>query len=140
MELNRDQKTRDKILFEKEFSDRLSKYVGGAKYFESLDLDTLLLLVNKNFISIKDRQEDYPYVIKFAQLLKFCEKNIPHCTARLTGYAVYKRRDDYRISIDGCRIRSAESLPKELIIKFFNLAINASSINIQNCYLYCWFD
>lgn len=126
--LNRDFSTRDKMIFG-EFNP--NEYHGGVRYFESLSLDTLKTLLEKNFIEPDESQNGSPTT---EQILNFLER-YPDYTAH--GYTVNPERGDYRITLEGVFKGDGANSPQELQ-DFTQLFKNADFIDSAT--MYCLFN
>lgn len=126
--LNRDAKTRDELIFG-EFNPEA--YCGNIRHFESLTVDTLKRLLEKNFIDPDEHQNNAPTT---AQILNFMER-YPAYTAH--GYAVSINRKDYRMTLEGVsKGRRADSALE--LADFTELFKLADSFNPS--IMECWFD
>lgn len=127
--LNRDVVTRDKMIFG---SYESSKYCGGIRRFKGLNLDTLKMLVQKNFAEEEEAQN---YAPTTAEIIEFMSKHEGY-TAH--GYAVSIERGDYRVTLEGVsKDRAADSA--EELEEFKTLFKEADTLN-TNAKMYCWFD
>ncbi len=127
--LNRDIETRDKIIFGN-YKD--SKYrFGGTRSFRGLNVDTLKILLDQNFIDPNETQNASPTVF---EIYSFME-NYPLYTAH--GYAVVDTRDDYRISLEGVEKGGPANSVEELK-DYMNLFRYADEFDEST--MFCWFD
>src|SRR4051812_33608131 len=96
MALNRNHARRDEILSTTEL-----RYSAGIKPFTDLSVHKLRQLLDEGFIHLDCRQNCSPSTQEF---LRFMER-WPAVRAR--GYAVSRRREDYRVTLDGieCDLR-----------------------------------
>ena len=127
--LNKDVKRRDKIIFG---SYEKSKYAGGVRRYENLNLRTLKLLIAENFADPCEAQNCCPSI---GEILKFMEK-YPDYTAH--GYVVGIDRSDYRVSIEGVYKPHPADSEVELI-EFEELFKDADEMEMD-IEMYCWFD
>lgn len=127
--LNKDVATRDKMIFG---SYDKSKYSGGIRHFENLDLDTLKHLLEKNFVDRAENQNDSPTIGEIVDFMKKYDGYTGH------GYAVEVEREDYRVSLEGVsKDRAADS--EEELNEFRFVFGNADNLS-DSGQMYCWFD
>lgn len=126
--LNKDQETRDKIL------GLLpgSYYAGGTERVRQITLVQLEELIKNNFISLDDQQNSAPTVNEFYEFMK----DHPEFTAH--GYAVDKRRDDYRVSIEGIQFYGPSGMTA--MLDFIKLCRYADEFVCTPHKLYAWWD
>ena len=126
--LNSDQVRRDEILG----IDYHSDYLGGTESFVGLTIDELNQLLRENFIDPYDRQNDSPTVDEFREFLT----DHPEVTAH--GYAVDKKRNDYRVSIEGIEFTGPVSIGT--MLDFVKLCRYADEFECTQNRLRAWWD
>ena len=132
--LNRDQKTRDKVIW----GDVEVSYTGGICNFKILTLEQLEGLIEGNFINLFERQNNSPSVEQFREFLKKHPDMVAH------GYAVGLEREDYRVTIEGVCFAGKQAASQQLMEDFEELCLGdkygcgPDSMNIES--LYCWWD
>ena len=125
MKLNKDYKLRNKILGLPEDFDDICQFKG-------INPETLQELLDLKFADPSDNYNDCP---TFGEFLDFM-KAYPGYTAH--GYATSHLRDDYRVTIEGL-MKDGEST-KEEIIDFVREFKFADEFEIEDDYVYCWYD
>lgn len=127
--LNKDEKQRDLIIFG---NYDTKYYPGGVRYFKNLSLDKLEQLIDGNFISLSERQNNAPSVKEIYEFMK----QYPGYTAH--GYTVSVMRDDYRVSLEGvfkdCGASSMQEFDE------FTELFNCADDFLTGTIMYCWFD
>lgn len=127
--LNRDIETRDKIIFG---SYKDSKYrFGGIRSFRGLDVDTLKILLDQNFIDPEETQNESPTVF---EIYSFME-DYPSYTAH--GYTVVDSQEDYRVSLEGVE-KGEPAYSIEELKDYMSLFRGADEFDEST--MYCWFD
>ena len=127
--MNKDVKVRDEIIFG---AYNEARYGGGIRSFKNLCLAKLEKLVEKDFIDLRDRQNNCPSV---KEIWTFMQK-YPDYKAH--GYAVTIQREDYRVSLEGVsKDRSADTI--EELKDFVDMFRYADNFDIEGR-MYCWFD
>lgn len=129
MELNKDSKRRDDIVF----GDGIPKYQGGTARFKNLSRDKFELLVKENFIDLEGRQNSAPSAGEFYDIFL---KEYPGVT--LHGYVVSSERNDYRMSIEGLDYKGRVS--RKMLKEFVERCRLADEFTIEDKHLYCWFS
>ena len=109
-----------------------SKYSGGVRCFEKLELKALEKLLDKGMIDPEGTQNYSPTVEEF---YGFMQKH-PLFTAH--GYTVSPERDDCRTTIDGIEYNGAVTM--EMVIDFTDLCKGADEFLVGTDHLYCWYD
>ena len=131
MDLNRSNaNSRDLILFDEPYDEE--KYSGGIRSFDHMTYRDYCNLVRLNVIEESDRQNLAPEASKIARFLKM------HPQFRAHGYAVSKKRVDYRVSIEGVSLVGDYTMQD--VEDFLKLFKEADEIQIDPIGLYCWFD
>lgn len=125
--LNRDVKTRDRIVFGKEIDPK--SY--STKNFDNLPLQNLKQLFKAHFIEPEDQYNDSPTA---KEILDFITEN-PNFTAN--GYVVSIDRSDYRTTLTGVNHNSIPLTTPELI-NFSNEFHNADEFDAGKGY--AWYD
>ena len=128
--LNRDIEKRDEIIFGKYEPEAYRS--GGMCRFENLSLEKLKQLVDLNFISLEERQNDSPSVREF---IEFMEK---YSGYTVMGYAISADRRDYRVSLEGIEKNNYVDSGEE-ISEFINLFGDADDFDTGHG-MYAWFD
>jgi len=126
--LSSNQARRDEILG----IDSDDTYLGGTAEYYGLTIDKLNQLLEENFIDPYERQNDSPTVDEFREFLRDC----PEVTA--FGYAVHKRRDDYRVSIEGVEFTGPVSMVT--MLEFVKLCRYADEFECTQTRLRAWWD
>lgn len=129
---NTDIETGDKIIFGSYNPTVYGSHGGMTKRFGGLDLDTLQILHEHNFLSLNECQNYSPSIGK---IMEFMEKNIGF-TAH--GYTVSNKRDDYRVSIEG--VEKTHSITEADMEAFRELFGDADEFECGENRLYCWYD
>lgn len=127
--LNKDSKRRDEILGIKEWVD-----MGGIMRIECITIDQMRELIDNDFLDLEEKQNFAPRIKYIYEFMK----KYPDFEAH--GYAVSPNRDDYRVSIEGVRLKRKAT--KEEYKEFrllFEAADEISAINGE-AGLFCWFD
>ena len=126
--LRRNAESRDELIFGEYNPDA---YIGGVRHFENLSLNTLNMLLEKNYIEVDERQNNSPTT---AEIKSFMER-YPDYTAH--GYAVAITRRDYRVTLEGVsKGRGADS--SQELEDFMELFGHADSL--KTSIMDCWFD
>lgn len=126
MELNRDIKKRDRIIFGKY---EPSEYHGGCRHFDELDIERLEYLLDNHFIDPDECQNLSPTTKEF---FSFMQK-YPFWEAH--GYVTSVDRSDYRITIEGIARENVPDDPEELRA-YSKLCGDAEDFQAN----YCWYD
>ena len=124
--MNKDFKRRDEIL-----GIANKKYMGGIIHFEAIDVQTLKLLIDEDFIELDEAQNCSPTTKQFYEFM--CE----HPQVKAEGYAVSPERDDYRVTIEG--LNCHENTTKELKTQFTEFCNDADEFQITP-FLRSWWD
>lgn len=133
MILNQDEKLRDEIIFGKH--DK-TKYIGGIRRYENLNLKRMEMLSMGNFLNLEDCQNDAPSIRKMLEFIKKWKRyNI-----KLHGYVVEYARSDYRLSVEGINANDNYPYPSKLVSEFSELFSDADSFVATTKKLYCWYD
>lgn len=128
-DLNNDWFARDEYIFGD--ADK-SKYLGGVRHYENLDIGKLRWLKMNNFLHTQERQNEAPSIAEF---MEFMEK-YPQVKAH--GYVVSIDRDDYRVSIEGLMMNGI--VRPELQKDFVKLCHGADEFRLEDCHLFSWWD
>jgi len=105
---------------------------GGAVNFESLTLDSLNELVEKNFINLKECQNCSPSISEIRNFMT----EYPDFTAH--GYAIVPERSDYGVSLEGVSLKRKPT--KEERDDFVTVFRHADSFICNNVMCFCWYD
>lgn len=135
MSLNQNEELRDEIIFGEHDN---SKYSGGIRRYEGLDLNKLNALIEGEFVELEDAQNSAPTIEEMREFMtKWKDYNV---TAN--GYVVEKRRSDYRTSIEGLDALTIDSkpFPDELVEDFTDMFRQADSFKAAKTVLHCWYD
>ena len=131
MELNRERvHQRDLVLFNEPYDE--SKYAGGIRHFSELYGDDLQELFRLGVIDPRDAQNCCPNVTKIAAFLK------DHKNFSAHGYAVSKKRDDYRVSLEGVACGPGYSMQD--VWDFFRLFKAPDEFRVDELGMRCWYD
>jgi hypothetical protein len=130
--LNRNHARRDEIL-----GTAGARYSGGIKHFTGLDAARLQQLVDERFLDPQARQNRSPTAEQFLRFLR----RWPWVTAH--GYAVSRRREDYRVSLEGLAC-ALDGVPPErreqLREEFRQLCGEADEYLDEGNRLWAWWD
>ena len=128
MELNRDIKTRDEMIFGEYNPER---YSGGCRNFDEMNLETIKELIDKGFCDPDECQNSSPTVEEFVNFIA------NHEGWYLNGYAITDKRHDYRVSITGmCKERMIEDIDE--LKDFVEFARFADEFDMK--FGYAWWD
>jgi hypothetical protein len=130
--LNRNHARRDEIL-----GTAHTRYAGGIKPFVGLDAPRLQQLLDERFLEPQARQNLSPTVVEF---LRFLER-WPWATAH--GYAVSRRREDYRVSLEGLSCELSTVPPEkqaQLREEFHQFCRGADECIDEEGLLWSWWD
>jgi hypothetical protein len=130
--LNRNHARRDELL-----GTAHVRYSGGIKPFAGLAVDALAALFAERFVDPACRQNEGPAA---GDVLRFIQR-WPCVTAR--GYAVSRRREDYRVSLDGleCDLRRVPAAEREkLRAEFALFCRGADEYSDDAERLFAWWD
>lgn len=128
MELNRDIKTRDEMIFGKYNPER---YSGGCRNFNEMHLETIKELIEKGFCDPDECQNSSPTVEEFVNFIA------NHEGWYLNGYAITDKRHDYRVSITGmCKEGMIEDIDE--LKDFVEFARFADEFDMK--FGYAWWD
>lgn len=130
--LNRNHARRDEIL-----GTALVRYAGGIKPFSGLDASGLERLIAEAFIDPAARQNHSPTAAEFLRFMR----RWPQTTAH--GYAVSRRREDYRVSIEGieCRLAAVPACDADRLRAEFELFCRgADEYHATDDTLFAWWD
>jgi len=127
MELNKDSKARDLIIFDKLVEDN-----GDIIRFEGLTLEKLDRLLDQKFADPEETQNDSPSTKEIYDFMK----EHPGFTAH--GYVVSRKRNDYGISLEGVEYRG--NYNKKVLLKFLDLFAYADELTTKDKYLRAWYD
>lgn len=127
--LNTDANARDQILFGEDFDK--SKYIGGVRSFENLPAATMKQLLELNFATEEDAQNNMPCI------KKLMEYTATHENVTFNGYAVSPKRDDYRISIETIMQDFTTVKDRDDFTEMFRLADEFEADKDQG---YAWYD
>ena len=130
MELNKDIKQRDEILFGAYYIEDYR--FGGCKRFDDVSVETLEKLVELNFLDQEDAQNSAPTAKSFIEFMK------KHPGFEAHGYAVTDSRPDYRVTIEGLNYLGRAE--RETIMAFAMFANGADDFTVSDDQLYCWWD
>jgi hypothetical protein len=89
---NKDARTRDAFL--QFYPDAKPKYDGGTASFDNLDASTLAALIDDRYADPADAQNQAPDIWNIFEFM------CAHPEVRAAGYAVSRKRPDYRVSIE----------------------------------------
>ena len=128
-DLNTDTNTRDQILFGENFNE--AKYIGGVRSFENLPAAIMKKLLELNFATEEDAQNDMPCIKK---LMEYADT---HENITFNGYAVSPKRDDYRISIETIKQDFTTPKDRDDFTEMFRLADDFDADEDQG---YAWYD
>lgn len=127
--LNENKKQRDKIIFGEHDA---KAYPGGVRHFKNLSLDKLEQLIDGNFISLSERQNDAPSVKQIYEFMK----QYPGYNAH--SYTVSVMRNDYRVSLEGvfkdCGASSMQGFDE------FTELFKCADDFLAGAIMFCWFD
>lgn len=127
--LNKKEKQRDEIIFGEH--DKQA-YLGGVRHFKNLSLDKLEKLIGNKFIDLCNRQNNAPSVREVYEFMK----KYPGYTTH--GYAVWVKREDYHVSLEGV-FKDWDADSVEEFVEFTELFKYADEIETYPI-MYCWFD
>ena len=127
--LNTDANARDQILFGEDFDK--SKYIGGIRPFENLPTATMKQLLELNFATEEDVQNNMPCI---KELMEYAAT---HENVTFNGYAVSPKRDDYRISIEAIMQDFTTVKDRDDFTEMFRLADEFKVYETQG---YAWYD
>ena len=130
--MNKNIKERDEIIFGTYDKDT---YMGGARHFRYMNVDTLKKLINKGYIELDECQNCSPSTREFFDFMQ----EYPAFTAH--GYAIIDTRDDYRVTIEGIECDRLDDVTSniEALKDFVRLARFANEFDIDDGF-YCWWD
>lgn len=131
-DFNTDIAMRDKIIFGSYNPSVYGPHGGMVRRFGGLDLDTLQILHEHNFLSLDDCQNYSPSI---GEIMEFMDKNIGF-TAH--GYVVSDARSDYRVSIEG--VEKVHGITETDMEAFRELFGDADEFDCNENGLYCWYD
>ena len=127
-EYNKDQATRDKILFGRDQGkNNYLRYTG-------LSYDDLQKLVEEKFADPEERQNDSPSILEFLGELKEFKDNVT-----FHGYAISLDRDDYRVSVEGFEIEGISQAQLISLMEQYRFADELTA-DAAKGYLYTWWD
>jgi hypothetical protein len=129
---NRNHARRDEIL-----GTAHVRYAGGVKSFAGLPAQALAQLIDEGFVAPHERQNHSPTAAEFLRFL------VRWPQARAHGYAVSRRRPDYRVSIEGleCDLRTVpEGAITKLRGEFELLCRGADEYQDDGARLFAWWD
>lgn len=95
--MNKDYNACDHFLFGEDYNKE--SYMGGIRYFDGIDYDTLSWLVDSGYADPDDCQNSSPSIGDFLN-----DTDIYKANVSFDGYAVSPERNDYRVSIDTINI------------------------------------
>ncbi len=129
--MNMDITTRDEIIFGE--YDK-SKYSGGCRRFEGLDVEILNKLVDLDFLELDECQNNSPTTEEFIIFMEQYDGYTAH------GYTIIDSRGDYRVTIEGIEKSSDDCISNDELIDFVDTFRFADELTIEKFVLYCWYD
>lgn len=130
--LNRNHARRDELL-----GTAGVRYSGGIKHFAGLDASRFALLLAERFLAPDSRVNESPTAAEFLRFMQRWPAVHAH------GYAVSRRREDYRVSIEGleCDLRAVpEGARAQLCGEFELFCRHADEYEETPGRLYAWWD
>jgi len=129
-------KGREKLLgkYYKRYNKDSEYWGGGINKFESVPVDVLQELVKKGYLDINQNQNNSPTTEEFIDYLLSIDKK-HKVTAH--GYAISKARSDCRVTIEGLKVESPETLKDpDFIVSWYNFNRGADELDKN----YSWWD
>lgn len=125
--LNRDQATRDQLVFGRPMTSDL-------EYFEDMDAPLLARLIAERFADPSEQQNE-AYPIK--DFLAFMEV---HPWTRAHGYVVDLQRGDYRVSVEGLAGVAPSKVEADAFLAFCKHADELSGKRVKGSMCRAWWD
>lgn len=129
MELNKDIRKRDEIIFDSYEPDR---YMGGVRIFKNLGLEKVKKLIELKFM---DPEEQFNSCPSIGEFITFMEE---YAGYTVSGYAVTDSRTDYSVVIDA--ISKDGELTRKEMRDLIHFAKDADEKVIEENHANCWWD
>ena len=127
-DFNKDVATRDNIIFG-EYDEE--KYMGGARYFESVSTETIKKLMELNYLDPNESQNDSPTA---GEMIEFAER---YGDYEFGGYVISSKRNDYRVNLT--TISKLQPVEYEEEMDFIKKFRFADEFDVDG-ELYAWYD
>lgn len=125
---------RDQILFKENYNK--NKYLGGARRFSDLSLKNLLKLLELDFTTTDESQNDGPTIYDIIIKLR----NINSERLTFQGYSIAEDRHDFRVTVDTILLTYPTREEIEFITKNTDWIKTSDDCIISDDELYLWWD
>lgn len=99
--------------WDKRLEGRYGKWMGGTRHFRLMPIDDVNKLVDLKYLELEERQNESPTTETFIKFMTKWKKY--DVTAH--GYAVSKKRDDKRVTIEGLEVHSSKARKDPVFVR-----------------------